>query len=120
MDIINSFYGAITGFWILLVFKEEIINNWLYIIPLCILVFVMYSFNKFVTLPKNSSERLFLFLVSLICSFIVSAVIQIIDAPEISLVKFICLPKTWLFTVIIILWTPSLDPSNIKIFYRGA
>ncbi len=119
MDIVNSFYGAITGFWIVFAFKEEILNSWLSLLPLFILFFIMYSLKEFVTLPKNSSKRVLYLVSALTCSFIVSAVIQIIYAPEIPLIKFICLPKTWLFTIIIILWILSIDPSNIKIFYGG-
>ena len=121
-SIINTFYGAIIGFWIVYAFEKIISKNWLSFIPLFILVFVIRSFYEFNTMPENSpaKERLYYLLVSLICSFAVSVIIQVVDNPEISLLRFVLSPKTWFFSLIIILWTITLYPPNIKILlHRG-
>jgi branched-subunit amino acid ABC-type transport system permease component len=119
LEIINSFFGALTGFWIVFEFKDNIISSWYSFIPLILLFMLMYTFDKFVNPPENSFSRLSFFLASLGCSLIVSTALQIIETPEMHLIEFICLPKTWLLTVILILWALNLYVLNIEKSRRG-
>ncbi len=111
MSVINTFFGAIVGIWMMSVFGKIITEKWLSFLPLLILFLLISNFSIFTEKPKGSGGKLprpsFIFI--LFVSFWVSILIQIAADPKIPWVEFLSLPKTWLLSLIIIFWAFTLD-----------
>lgn len=108
MTVINTFFGAIIGIWMVSAFGNIITEKWLSFVSLFILFFIIIKFAAFTEEPKDSGGKLPNFIIILILSFWLSMFIQMLVDPKALLVEFLFLPKTWLLSVILIFWAIAL------------
>jgi len=89
MGVINAFYGALMGFWMVYEYESIISEKWLSLFPLIFLFFIIRKLCIFSKMPKCSKDKSDSLYISLFGSFFVSMLIQMAADPKIPLVKFL-------------------------------
>lgn len=104
MSVVNSFYGALLGIWMVKTFFDFITKSWWVFLLLSFVALTIYLLNRAIVLPKTDRTRFLHFGAALPLSFLSSFIIQLIVEPTISMITFIATPKTWVFLYIVIAW----------------
>jgi uncharacterized membrane protein YcaP (DUF421 family) len=104
MNVVNSFYGALLGIWMVRTFFDFMTKSWWVFLVLSFIGLTIYLLNRAVGSSKNDRTRFLHFGAALPLSFLSSFIIQLSTEPTISMITFIAAPKTWIFLYIVIAW----------------
>lgn len=104
MAVINTFFGAFLGVWLVTGFSGILCEQWSVLAILLFCASVIYLLSRGIALPRTDRARHNHYIFAVALAFFLTFLLQVCVDSTLAVGDFLSLPQTWLFFLVVVTW----------------